>query len=98
MFWDVLRGFVRHVLPVSFKGAAFFLGSLMKKRVEGQNCRNAATESIRPAAVTVLNEASHREKKGGSGKKKMQKMRRSKVYKAPSTSNRRKHSEYRSRL
>ena len=31
-FGDVLPGFVRHVLPVSVKGATSFFGSLMQKR------------------------------------------------------------------
>ena len=30
-FGDVLRGFLRHVLPLLVKGAASFLGSLMQK-------------------------------------------------------------------
>ena len=47
-FGDVLRGFVRHVLPVAVKGAASFLGSLMQKREDGQNCGNAANDSILP--------------------------------------------------
>ena len=42
VFGDVLRGFLRHVLPVAFKGAASFLWSLMQKREEGQNRGNVA--------------------------------------------------------
>lgn len=91
-FGDVLRGFLRHVLPVAVKGAASFLGSLMQKREEGQNWGNAAKQSILPAAGTVLNEAANRVKQGGSGKKKRKKLRRSTVYKAPSRSKKRKHS------
>ena len=72
-FGYVLRGFLRHVLPVAVKGAASFLGSLMQKREEVQNWGNAAKQSNLPAAGTVLNEAANRVKKGGSGKKKRKK-------------------------
>ena len=41
-FGDVLRGFLRHVLPVAVKGAESFLRSLMQKREEGQNRGNVA--------------------------------------------------------
>ena len=53
--------------------------------------RNAAKQSILPAAGTVLNEAANRVKQGGSGKKKRKKLRRSTVYKAPSRTKKRKH-------
>ena len=79
-FGDVLRGFLRHVLPVAVKGAASFLGSLMQKSEEGQNWGNAAKQSIFTAAGTVLNEAANRMKQGGSGKKKRKNRKRSKVY------------------
>ena len=36
-FGDILRGFLRHVLPVAVKVAATFSGSLMQKSDEGQN-------------------------------------------------------------
>ena len=45
-----------------------------------------------PAASTVLNEAANSVKQGGSGKKKRKKLRRSTVYKAPSRTKKRKHS------
>ena len=54
-FGDVLRGFLRHVVPLAGKGAASFLGSLMQKWEQWQNWGNAAKESILPAAGTVLN-------------------------------------------
>ena len=91
-FGDVLRGFLRHLLPVAVKGAATFLGILMQKREEGEIWGNAAKQSILPAAGTVLSEAANRVKQGGSGKKKRKKLRRSTVYKAPSRSKKRKHS------
>ena len=64
-FGDVLRGFLRHVLPVAVKGAASFLGSLMQKRDEGQNWGNAAKSAIIPAANTVLNETANKIRQGG---------------------------------
>ena len=85
-------GFLRHVLPVAVKWAASFLGSGVQKVEEGQNWGNAAKQSILPAAGRVLNEAANRVKQGGSGKKKRKKLRRSTVYKAPSRSKKRKHS------
>ena len=41
-FEDFLRGFLRHVVPMVAKGAAYFLGSLMHKREQRQNWGNAA--------------------------------------------------------
>ena len=64
--------------------------SLMQKTEEAQNSANAAKDSIIAAPGTVLTEAANREKQGGSGKK--GKIRRSTVYKAPSLSMKRKHS------
>ena len=55
-FGDVLRCFLRLVLPVAVKGAASILGSLILKMDEGQNWGNAAKQSILPPAGTVLNE------------------------------------------
>ena len=72
-FGYVLRGFLRHVLPVAVKGAASFLRRLLQQREQEQNRGNAAKESILPVAGTVLNEAANRVKQGGSGKKKRKK-------------------------
>ena len=70
------------MFPVAGKGAAAVLGSLLQKGEEGQNWINVAKEAILLAAGTVLNEAANRVKHGGRGKKKMKKLRRSKVDKA----------------
>ena len=51
-----------------------------------------AKQPIRRAAGTVLNEAANRVKQRGSGKKKRKKLRRSRVYEAPSRTKKRMHS------
>ena len=92
-FGDVLRGFLRHVLPVAGKGAASFVGSLIKKMEQGQNWGNAAKETILHAARTVLNELANTVKRVGSGKTKRKKLSRSAIYKALPRTKEKKHSK-----
>ena len=75
-FGDVWLGFLSHVLPLADKVAASLLRSIMEKKEEGENWGNPGKESILPAAGTVLHESANRVKQGGSGKKKMKKLRR----------------------